>query len=1015
MSYADARLDLMPVGVACLIGPNGAGKSALLDAVTWALWENARAGSEELIRLGQTEMWIDLCFELDQRLYRVRRSRQKNYGKTGQRTSSKGNLDVQIFRGAPEHYYAVREKPEANLSPDWISLNAGSMKETQERLREILKMDYDTFVSSVYLRQGKADEFAIRSAGERKQVLADILGLSYFDRLQELAREEVKERKIKIQILEAALNSEAHVEQGLLEIVSSLEELMSRLHDARAELTQRSQHFEALSEEVVELRYLEMRAATAQNRQVELKQDLSTHTEQLEELKVRAERKNVILSHSVQVRTDAAEFEELKKQVEILDKAALAVHDLSNRRMEIRSKISMTAGRMEVELEHLRAQQVSMLERDKVLAKSSKDAEKLKEQFREYKQLLNEELEMSRRRETFMQLSARAEELQLVVAESRIRLDEEIQQKLSMLEELERIMMSGDLLEAEQTELKGQLAELDSAEAEFERVEERGIKIKSRLEGIDQQILQLKRHRKENAEKVRELTETPLLSSCPLCRSSIVDGAAVLDRYKEDNLNTENEIAARENESEGLIGERDELRKQYLSLRRRLDSRKMLDMKIGQFNEKQSALQRAELNCNEMKKEIELARQRLSHQDFAQVERESLVRIKAEIGKLEFDPVIYASLQSQIRAQRHTETRYQQMQRDMQDLEIMQKELPVLQERIRSLESGLREETFEAELRGELKEIDEKIAVSGYDRHLHQAAKEQLVLLLPAAEALNELNRALIEIPELESDIGRLSTLIESRHRELSRLQNEQEIWQSKLRRLPDLEEELGASKQKISGAQSTLDDLQERRAALEAKLQQLSEGKSNIDAQKQQLALAVKEMGEFNFLSEAFGKKGIQAVIIENAIPEIESEANRLLSRLSDNQMHVAMVTQQLNRMGNSVETLEILIADELGTRSYELYSGGEAFKVNFAIRVALSRLLARRVGARLETLIIDEGFGSQDEASRAKLVRAINSIKQDFARILVVTHIAEVKDMFPVQIAVEKEQGVSQLHLMA
>ena len=47
--------------------------------------------------------------------------------------------------------------------------------------------------------------------------------------------------------------------------------------------------------------------------------------------------------------------------------------------------------------------------------------------------------------------------------------------------------------------------------------------------------------------------------------------------------------------------------------------------------------------------------------------------------------------------------------------------------------------------------------------------------------------------------------------------------------------------------------------------------------------------------------------------------------------------------------ETLEIYISDEVGTRNYELYSGGEAFRVNFALRLALSRLLARRAGSKL------------------------------------------------------------------
>ena len=56
--------------------------------------------------------------------------------------------------------------------------------------------------------------------------------------------------------------------------------------------------------------------------------------------------------------------------------------------------------------------------------------------------------------------------------------------------------------------------------------------------------------------------------------------------------------------------------------------------------------------------------------------------------------------------------------------------------------------------------------------------------------------------------------------------------------------------------------------------------------------------------------------------------------------------------------ETLEIQISDTAGMRDYEMYSGGEAFRINFAIRLALSEILAQRAGARLQTLVVDEGF---------------------------------------------------------
>jgi len=104
--------------------------------------------------------------------------------------------------------------------------------------------------------------------------------------------------------------------------------------------------------------------------------------------------------------------------------------------------------------------------------------------------------------------------------------------------------------------------------------------------------------------------------------------------------------------------------------------------------------------------------------------------------------------------------------------------------------------------------------------------------------------------------------------------------------------------------------------------------------------------------------------------------------------------------------ETLDILIGDGAGVRAYELFSGGEAFRVNFAIRLALSRVLAHRAGARLQTLVIDEGFGSQDVDGRQRLIETINLVQQDFSKILVITHLEELKEAFPARIEVEKSE---------
>ncbi len=183
------------------------------------------------------------------------------------------------------------------------------------------------------------------------------------------------------------------------------------------------------------------------------------------------------------------------------------------------------------------------------------------------------------------------------------------------------------------------------------------------------------------------------------------------------------------------------------------------------------------------------------------------------------------------------------------------------------------------------------------------------------------------------------------------------------------------------------------------------------------------QEKETYEELSLAFGKKGIQAMIIENAIPEIEDEANRLLDRLTEGRMKVRLDTQketktkvqtESGKIHATVETLDIIISDEMGERAYELYSGGEAFRVNLAIRLAISKLLTHRAGAKLQFLILDEEFGTQDAEGRARLVEVLDVIKNDFEKILVITHIEELKDEFPVRIEVSKNAGGSTFEIV-
>jgi exonuclease SbcC len=113
-------------------------------------------------------------------------------------------------------------------------------------------------------------------------------------------------------------------------------------------------------------------------------------------------------------------------------------------------------------------------------------------------------------------------------------------------------------------------------------------------------------------------------------------------------------------------------------------------------------------------------------------------------------------------------------------------------------------------------------------------------------------------------------------------------------------------------------------------------------------------------------------------------------------------------------IDTLDIIISDAKGTRAYETYSGGEAFRINFSVRLALAKLLAQRAGTTLQMLIIDEGFGTQDAQGCERLVAAINAISSEFSCILAVTHMPQFKEAFQNRIEVYKTNQGSQINLV-
>ncbi len=337
--------------------------------------------------------------------------------------------------------------------------------------------------------------------------------------------------------------------------------------------------------------------------------------------------------------------------------------------------------------------------------------------------------------------------------------------------------------------------------------------------------------------------------------------------------------------------------------------------------------------------------------------------------------------------------------------------LPGEKRQLRQLETRLKEEDFGAELRRQLEQLERQRVNIGYDPASHADIRAQLNAFAEYERQHTLLEFARISLPEARK-------IRDDTSARLAAMRAAQKEDEERLKRVSGeiaaLEEQALQERelcQSVERVRAEAQHLNERKTILEQELSAIAAGRESKKRLNARLGAARHERGLYNELRAAFGRNGLPALIIETAIPELEAEADDLLGRMTDGRMRLRLSAQREKVSGGVAETLDIEIADELGARDYELYSGGEAFRINFALRIALSKLLARRAGAQLRTLFIDEGFGSQDEDGRDKLVDAINKIQSDFDLILVITHIDELRDSFPVHLLVEKTAAGSQV----
>lgn len=885
ISYGETQtIDFTPYKLICLSGKNGHGKSALLDAITWALWGQARktTGSSKadhgLLRLGQTTMMVIFDFELNNQHYRIRREYSYSYGKP----------------------LAVLEFGTLHTDGTFIPLTEKTIRDTQAKIEEYLHLDFGSFVNSAFLRQGQSNEFSTKSPKERKDILATILGLDQYETIRKLAMEKVRQattQKTALITLQESIQQELNqaeaIKTALVTVDAHMQEVLKHEADYQREKELLTETYKKLAEQKKQYAMLEFQI---QQLDAEIGKQQKTLIET---------RNTWRTIHNKSMHGINHQHLELKKKE--------LVEQVNTHQKDLQHSLELKEQALQIQIQIQKIQQLHTEQHNTSVHKQQIELERTQVEYTNCLQTITQT-------------------------------QQDIDKHASLINQLQQEHKKFIHVQQEQKTL---LTTAQRDAEQFIRRREFYQKFLAQGNWLDTQLRALLQK--------KQLAHDEQDPSCPLCEQNL---SASRRRFLKSKFD-EQEVF---------------LRHQLSRIRTIIDNLKNILINqhtlIEQNKKVQEAYTQRTVKIDELQKNITTIQ--ATHQELAQ----ALTKYKTQEVSLSKNIQVLTSnldyLQKNKVNNLESNNAYKQA---LQQLYIVEKKIKHC--------------TYSAQthqqITDQLKNIEQKIQEHEQFKIAHAQQEHRKEIISHICTTLKQLKQHKIQL------LQQITTYSHVPHQETTLRDHEQKLAQ-KIHTLTKQKEQLWQHKGSLENQQKKLE------------LQKLE------FAKKAQEAAALQHtIDDYQTIATATSKDGIQALLIEDAIPEIEQEANDLLAKLSNNQAQVFIESLRDLKKGGTKETLDIKIADAAGIRPYEMFSGGEAFRIDFALRIAISKLLARRAGTALQTLIIDEGFGSQDEEGLGNIMDALYKIQDDFHKIIIVSHLPTMKDQFPVHFFIDKRPNGS------
>ncbi|MEL4362517.1 AAA family ATPase [Shewanella algae] len=1041
--FADCqRIDFTELGDKPLFlinGPTGAGKTTILDAICFALYGkttgNEREGSQMRCDNADDGLLTEVyfSFELGQKRYSIRRCPEQ------QRAKSRGDG-------------FTLQKSEAELKrllPDGTEelLVASKVTDANACIEELTGLDVDQFRQVMVLPQGKFRELLLADSKEREKIFSQLFQTHIYRRIEERLKQQALEIKAKARDLQSR-------RAGILETagVESLEQLTAEIAAVTPSLTEATSNKQKASDALAQSTKT-LDNAKALTAEFERRKLLQTQLNALEERRAEIELHQQTLENARKAEKLLPSLKELQFRQQEWQQAKAKEADYAKQLQSAEQRLKQATDD--------KATLAELDEHGNKLRRELEQLDKLQPAINELKQL-TEEHELG-----LVELGR----LERAEQQSRTELEQWQQQQQKLKSEANELFSSaerqGSLHQAlaalntrlEKTEQLGHIKQKwQQAQAGLQQAEAHGHQCKAERQSAEteHQRLQLAWHTGQAAILAAKLQPG---QPCPVCgglehpapaeMAQDIPGETELNRARDAEQQATARHEAARSDYRNIKRQTEELQLELQRLSAELQACAaadvMVDVKTDATTEAKAdaamdadsyakadltmeidrlvsrrrqllnELQQAEAaqtrlnNCRQQLQQAEQqVEQRLKHRE-TQLQQLQQLREQLSLAGARKDAALAAlpneyhslaaeaALELMARQLEQKQSEWQQLKQQQQDInqqytEAVSQHKALMQALASSREDNARAEQFAIKAQ---QTLDDALKQSGF---AGRQALEQAQLDEVQMQALAE------KIEAWRTQRSEQQTLLKAMDERLAG---------QSLPELGQLESLWQQQQQQLAEAEDAWQTFNNRMQSLKGTEAQLNKEALAAQALEQEYALigTLSDVANGN----SHSKVSLQRFVLSVLLDDVLLEASRRLALMSKGRYR--LLRKEDRAKGNKASGLELEVEDAYSSkvRPVATLSGGESFMAALSLALGLSDVVqAYAGGIKLDTLFIDEGFGSLDQDSLELAVRTLMDLQSSGRMIGVISHVSEMKEQISCRIDINKHALGSSIRLV-